>query len=168
MIVEFIDGHKEQFGVEPICTVLTDAEVQVGPSTYYAARARPPSARAVRDAATTEVIRAVHAANYGVYGVRKVHAGLSRQGQAVARCTVARLMRAAGLRGVSRAKSPLTTVPGAGPDSRPDLVARVFTATAPGQLWVADASLTAARSPGGSTPRSSPTCSPGLSDGLCT
>jgi putative transposase len=56
----------------------------------------------------------------------------------VARCTVQRLMKRAGLRGLSRAKGPRTTIPGTGPDSRPDLVERAFTATAPDQLWVAD------------------------------
>jgi putative transposase len=84
------------------------------------------------------VIEQVHAENFGVYGARKVHAELNRQGHQVARCTVQRLMRAAGLRGITRAKSPRTTVPGQGPDTRPDLVDRSFTATAPNQLWVAD------------------------------
>ena len=133
MIVEYIDAHKDQFGVEPICK-----DLQVAPSTYYAHRSRPPSARSVSDAATTRVIEEVHAANYGVYGITKVHAELRRQGHRVARCTVHRLMRAAGLRGISRAKGPRTTIPGQGPDSRPDLVDRNFTATAPDQLWVAD------------------------------
>jgi putative transposase len=85
-----------------------------------------------------QVIRRVHAENYGVYGVRKVHAELHRQGHRVARCTVHRLMRADGLQGISRAKGPRTTIPGTGADTRPDLVQRAFTATAPGQLWVAD------------------------------
>src|SRR3954451_24960051 len=71
-------------------------------------------------------------------GARKVHAELRRQGHPVARCAVQRLMRAAGLRGLNRAKGPRTTIPGAGPDLRPDLVDRAFTATAPDQLWVAD------------------------------
>ncbi|WP_240675158.1 IS3 family transposase [Cellulomonas endophytica] len=133
VIIEYIDAHKDQFGVEPICT-----DLQVAPSTYYAHRSRPPSVRSVSDAATTRVIEEVHAANYGVYGITKVHAELRRQGHRVARCTVHRLMRAAGLRGISRAKGPRTTIPGAGPDSRPDLVDRNFTATAPNQLWVAD------------------------------
>ena len=133
MIVEYIDAHKDQFGVEPICK-----DLQVAPSTYYAHRSRPPSARSVSDAATTRVIEEVHAANYGVYGITKVHAEPRRQGHRVARCTVHRLMRAAGLRGISRAKGPRTTIPGQGPDSRPDLVDRNFTATAPDQLWVAD------------------------------
>ena len=83
-------------------------------------------------------IRRVHEANYGVYGARKVHAQLRREGLQVARCTVERLMRAAGLRGISRAKGPRTTVPGRGPDERQDLVQRDFTAAAPNQLWVAD------------------------------
>lgn len=133
MIVEYIEAHKAEFGVEPICRNL-----QVAPSTYYAYRSRPPSARSVTDAATTEAIAVVHAENYGVYGARKVHAELRRLGHPVARCTVERLMRAAGLRGITRAKGPRTTIAGAGPDSRPDLVDRDFTATAPDQLWVAD------------------------------
>lgn len=133
MIVAFIDAHKDQFGVEPICT-----DLQVAPSTYYAHRARPPSARSVRDAATTRVIAQVHADNYGVYGARKVHAEMVRAGHRVARCTVERLMRAAGLRGITRAKGPRTTIPGTGPDARPDLVERDFTTSGPDQLWVAD------------------------------
>ena len=112
--------------------------MQVAPSTYYAATTRPPSARSVSDTATTAVIGQVHEENYGVYGARKVHAELNRQGHRVARCTVQRLMRAGGLRGISRAKGPRTTIPGTGPDTRPDLVERKFTATGPDQLWVAD------------------------------
>ncbi len=138
MIVDYIDGHRAKHGVEPICAVLTEAGTQIAPSTYYAAKTRPVSARAVSDADTTQVIKQVHAQNYGVYGIRKVHAELNRQGHQVARCTVARLMRRAGLHGISRAKGPRTTIPGAGPDTRPDLVQRAFTATAPDQLWVAD------------------------------
>ena len=80
----------------------------------------------------------MHADNYGVYGARKVHAEANRLGYPVARCTVERLMRILGLRGISRAKGPRTTVAGLGPDTRPDLVEREFTATAPNQLWVAD------------------------------
>ena len=72
----------------------------------------------------------------------KVWAQLGREGgvagRPVARCTVARLMKAAGLRGVSRVKAPRTTIRAAGPDPRPDLVDRAFTAPAPNRLWVAD------------------------------
>ncbi len=84
------------------------------------------------------MIERAHADNYGVYGARKVHADLRRQGHPVARCTVERLMRCRSLRGITRAKGARTTVPGTGPDTRPDLVDRAFTATGPDQLWVAD------------------------------
>ena len=79
----FIDAHRHEFGVEPICRML-----QVAPSTYYAAKTRPPSARAVADAALSEVIAVEHAANYGVYGARKMWKHLRRGGHPVARCTV--------------------------------------------------------------------------------
>lgn len=136
--MEFIDQHKQKFGVEPICRTLMSAGTQIAPSTYYAAKKRPLSARSRSDARLLVQIRRVHEANYGVYGARKIHAQLLREGIQVARCTVERLMRAAGLRGLSRAKGPRTTVPGRGPDAREDLVQRDFTAEAPNQLWVAD------------------------------
>ena len=84
MIVAYIDAHRAQHGVEPICEVLTGAGTQIAPSTYYASKTRAPSARAVSDAATSAVIERVHAQNYGVYGIRKVHAELNRQGHPVA------------------------------------------------------------------------------------
>jgi putative transposase len=122
--------------------VLTAAGTKIAPSTYYAARSRPPSARAVRDAVVTGKITEVHEKNYGVYGIRKVYAELARQGgvegRPVARCTVARLMKAVGLQGISRLKTPRTTRGGKGGDSRPDLVKREFSASAPNRLWVAD------------------------------
>ena len=122
--------------------MLKDADVLIAPATYYASKTRPVSARAIRDAAVTEAIERVHAENYGVYGIRKVWAQLDRHGGVagvpVARCTVARLMRAAGLRGISRVKVPRTTVRATAPDTRPDLVNRAFTAAAPNRLWVAD------------------------------
>ena len=131
--MDYIEANREEFGVEPICSVL-----QVAPSTYYAHRSRPPSARSVSDAVTSAKIAATHAENYGVYGARKVHAELGRQGHRVARCTVERLMRTAGLAGISRAKGPRTTIAGAGPDHRADLVERQFLAAGPNRLWVAD------------------------------
>ena len=138
VLVDYIDQHRARFGVEPICTVLRKAGMQIAPSTYYAAKSRPPSARAVADEQRLEVIRQVHTDNYGVYGVRKMHAELNRRGHRVARCTVHRLMRAEGLRGISRAKGPRTTIPGTGPDTRPDLLDRDFRAPAPNRVWVAD------------------------------
>lgn len=138
MIVAYIDEYKDTLGVEPICRVLTEAGTKIAPSTYYAAKSRPPSARAVSDVAMTALIEQVHQDNYSVYGARKVHAELRRQGHPVARCTVERLMRQAGLRGITRAKGPRTTVPGTSPETRPDLVDRTFRAAAPDRLWVAD------------------------------
>ncbi|WP_286957982.1 IS3 family transposase, partial [Brevibacterium sp. UBA7493] len=129
----FIDAHRDEHGVEPICRVL-----QIAPSSYYAHRTRKPSARQQRDVELTEAITQVHEDNYGVYGARKVHAELRRQGRDVARCTVERLMRKAGLRGVSRAKGPRTTKPAPETDRPADLVNRDFTAEAANQLWVAD------------------------------
>jgi putative transposase len=136
--VTYIDEHKQEFGVEPICTVLTEAGVKIAPSTYYAARNRPACARSIRDAELTERIRALHAANYGVYGGRKMWHALRRDGVEVARCTVERLMRAAGLAGAVRGRVKRTTVP-AELAARPgDLLQRDFTAPAPNRRWVAD------------------------------
>ena len=129
----FIEAHRERFGVEPICHALA-----VAPSSYYAARSRPPSARAVDDAELLGEVRRVHAANYGVYGVRKVWHELSREGIEVGRDRVARLMRADRLRGVTRAKGVRTTVPAGDALTPPDLVERVFAVEAPDRLWVAD------------------------------
>lgn len=134
MTVKFIEAHRDEFGVESICTTL-----QVAPSTYYAAKSRKPSKRSVTDAVMIQEIMRVHRENFGVYGIRKVYAQLRREGYQVARCTVARLMKAAGLRGVRRsAPSVRTTQPVTGPDARQDLVERSFTADAPNRLWVAD------------------------------
>ena len=137
--MRFIDEYRARFGgVEPICRVLTEHGHKIAPSTYYKAKALPPSARAVTDAQLLELIRRVHAANYGVYGARKVWAQLRREGVAVARCTVERLMRQAGLRGVVRGRRIRTTI--ANPDHQRagDLVRRRFTAAAPNRCWVAD------------------------------
>lgn len=131
--MEYIDLNREEFGVEPICR-----ELQVAPSTYYAAKTRPPSARGVADAKLSEVIATEHAANYGVYGARKMWKHLNRLGHPVARCTVERLMRAGGLRGVVRGGIKRTTIPAKDGVRAGDLVNRAFTATAPNQLWVAD------------------------------
>ena len=78
MIIDYIERYKAGFGVEPICTTLTSADVPIAPSTFYAARTRPPSARAVRDEELRPVIARVHKENYGVYGIRKMHAQLNR------------------------------------------------------------------------------------------
>jgi putative transposase len=136
--VEFIDAHREEHGVEPIVKALAGSGAAIAPSTYYAAKNDPPCAREVSDAATLATIRAIHKDNYGVYGVRKVWHELHRKGHDTARCTVERLMRADGLRGVPRATGPRTTVPGPVADRPADLVDRQFHPDAPNTLWVAD------------------------------
>ncbi len=145
MVVDYIDTHRDRIvedralGVEPICRVLRDAGVQIAPSTYYAAKQHTPSTRALRDHELTKEIRTVHTKNLGVYGARKVHAELARTGHQVARCTMERLMRAEGLRGIPQAKSTFTTGSDGAETPRPeDLVDRQFVADAPNQLWVAD------------------------------
>ena len=134
----FIDAHRAAYGVEPICRVL-----QIAPSGYYEHRARAADAtrrpaRTQRDATLREAVRRVWEAHRRVYGVRKVWRQLRREGHAVARCTVARLMRAEGLRGIVRGRRVRTTVPEAAAERPLDLVQRQFSATAPNQLWVAD------------------------------
>ncbi|WP_262269091.1 IS3 family transposase [Microvirga yunnanensis] len=134
----FIDEHREVYGVEPICRVLP-----IAPSTYYehAARKADPErrpARERRDADLSREIRRVFAANFGVYGVRKVWRQMQREGIAVARCTVARLMRQMGLKGVVRGKSIRTTVSDAAAPCPRDRVNRQFKAPRPNALWVSD------------------------------
>jgi putative transposase len=132
-VTAYIDQHRGRFGVEPICRLL-----QFAPRTYDAAKARPPSARALRDAELKPPIARVHRDNFGVYDVDKVWAQLNREGVRVARCTVARLMRELGLRGVMRGKPKSTTIHGDAADRPRDLVDRSFVAGAPNRLWVAD------------------------------
>lgn len=113
--------------------------MQIAPSTYYEVKKRRPSARARRDEELIPLITTIYNENYQVYGARKVWEELHRQGHQVARCTVERLMRRLGLRGVSRGRvKRVTTVADPAAARRPDLVRRDFTAAAPNQRWVAD------------------------------
>ncbi|SNR98424.1 putative transposase [Haloechinothrix alba] len=143
MVIDYIDGHRERIvegrklGVEPICAILEQAGVEIAPRTYWAAKTRAPSKRALRDAELCKEIERVFRENYGVYGARKVHAQLNRERIRVARCTVERLMRQLGLQGLRRGRRPKTTIAAASP-SPADLVDRSFTADNPNQLWVAD------------------------------
>jgi putative transposase len=132
-MIAYIDDHKDRYGVEPICQLLP-----IAPSTYYQRTKRPPSARAVRDTELKVEIARVHAEHFGVYGARKVWRQLHREGIAVARCTVERLMRGLGLEGVRRGKPRRTTTPDATAARPTDLVDRDFAAQRPNQLWVAD------------------------------
>ena len=142
--MRFIDEHKDVFGVEPICRVLTGHGAPIAPSTYYAAKSRPPSARAVRDAQLKTEITRVWKENREVYGADKVWLELNRQGIRAARCTTERLMRELGLQGVRRGKKIRTTVPGRDGHRAGDLLNRDFTAPAPNRRWVADFTYVAA------------------------
>ncbi|MFE2095324.1 IS3 family transposase, partial [Streptomyces sp. NPDC059460] len=140
-LVAFIDEHRDRFGgVEPICRTLTEYDCKIAPSTYYAHRKRlaAPSARTVRDTELKKLIRQVHTDNYRVYGARKIWRELNRQGHAVARCTVERLMRELGIAGAVRGKKVITTIPDQQAERAPDRVDRDFVATAPNRCWVAD------------------------------
>ena len=110
----------------------------MAPSTYYAAKTRPPSARACRDAVIGPALRQLWEDNYRVYGARKLWKAARRAGHDVGRDQVARLMRAAGIAGARRGKRVRTTKPDPAAARHPDLVGRDFTATAPNQLWVTD------------------------------
>ena len=131
--MSFIDQHRDRFGVEPICETL-----QVAPSTYYAAVARPPSVRRLRDEELKVEIARVHKENFDVYGTEKAWKQLRREGIEVGRDRVGRLMAELELKGAVRGKTWRTTIRSQ-VDSRPaDLVDRDFSATAPNRLWVAD------------------------------
>ena len=137
-MIAFIDDHREAHGVEPICKLLP-----IAPSTYHghAARRSDParqSSRARRDATLMPEISRVFEENFRVYGVRKVWRQLRREGVTVARCTVERLMRRQGLRGVRRGKTVRTTIPAPQAACPQDRVQRQFKADRPNQLWVSD------------------------------
>lgn len=132
-MTRYIDAHKERYGVEPICRTL-----QVAPSTYYAARSRPPSARQQRDEELKPEVERVHAGNYGVYGAEKVWRQLKRESVEVGRDRTARLMSELGLAGITRCARKRTTVPATTASRPDDLVGRNFSAPAPNRLWVAD------------------------------
>jgi putative transposase len=122
-----------RWGVEPICETL-----QVAPSTYYSAKSRPLSARAVSDAILIPLLMALFVRNYSVYGRRKLTKAARKAGLDVGRDQVARLMRRMGIRGASRAKKRFTTRPDPTHVRAPDLVERHFAADRPDRLWVAD------------------------------
>jgi putative transposase len=138
-MIRYIDQHRDRFGVEPICRTL-----QVAPSSYYAARRRPPSARERSDAELGPKVLKVFNDNYRVYGARKIWRQLHREGVRVGRDRVARLMRELGLAGVVRGKPRRTTIADPAATRAPDLVQRRFVATRPNQLWVSDFTYVAA------------------------
>jgi putative transposase len=144
LIVDYIDGHRDEFGVEPICTVL-----QMAPSTYYAAKARQvaPSARALRDAVLMQALMVLWVANRKVYGAQKLWKAARRAGHDIGRDQVSRLMRELGIEGISRRRKKVFTTL-ADPDAwrAPDLVNRNFTADRPDALWVTDLTYVPTRS----------------------
>jgi putative transposase len=147
IVVAFIDSVKERFGVEPVCRVLSQLVCKIAPSTYYAAKSRPPSARDLRDEKIKEVLLGIwHDPERGreLLGARKMwklmhHMHIRVDGRAVARCTIERLMRDLGLIGARRGDCFYKTTR-ADPDAEraPDRVHRNFTAPAPNRLWVVD------------------------------
>jgi len=137
-MVAFIDEHRDEYGVEPICETLP-----IAPSTYrrhkdLERRPEKRSSRAKRDDELVVEIRDFWARNHGVYGARKVWHGMRREMPNLARCTVERLMRREGLQGVVRGRKPRTTIPAPAAERPLDLVRRTFKASRPNQLWVAD------------------------------
>ncbi len=137
-MVAFIDAHRGAYGVEPICAV-----VPIAPSSYYEHKARQADptrvpARTQRDAVLKGEIRRVWEENFAVYGAKKLWKQLNREGTAVARCTVARLMRELGLRGVVRGRRIKTTIGSEALPRPADLVNRDFEVTRPNALWVSD------------------------------
>jgi putative transposase len=142
--VAFIDANKDdivdarRLGVEPICEVL-----QVASSTYYAARDRAPSRRAVRDAEHGPRLVELWKANYEVYGSRKLWKAARRAGIDIGRDQTARLMGQAGIQGALRSKRVRTTHRDGRAGRHPDLVKRQFTATEPNRLWVTDLTFVA-------------------------
>ncbi len=121
------------FGVEPICKAL-----QIAPSTYYAAKDRPLSARALRDLVMTQILLVLWVENRKVYGAHKLWKSALRAGHVIGRDQVARLMREANLRGTTRSRRVFTTIADRGGLRAPDLVKRKFVADRPDVLWVTD------------------------------
>ena len=139
-MIAFIDEYRDRFSVEFMCATL-NKEREGGFLTsrgYRDAKRRLPSKRAIRDSELVEIVREIHAENYGVYGVRKMWHALRRQRMTIGREQTRRIMKLAGVVGKRKGKSPVTTRKGKDVDTRPDLVQRDFTAKGPNRLWVAD------------------------------
>jgi putative transposase len=130
------DGRR--LGVEPICEVL-----QVAPSSYYAARSRPPSRRAQRDAELVPRLVKLWKDNYEVYGSRKLWKAARRAGIDIGRDQTRRLMAKAGIQGARRTKRVRTTRRDQSASRHPDLVQRQFSASEPNRLWVTDLTFVA-------------------------
>jgi putative transposase len=139
VIVAFINDHKDRFGVEPICRVLTEHGCKIAPSTFYDNLNRQPSKQKLRDTDLIAVIEQAREKRFvELFGARKMWLHLRGLGHDVARCTVERLMAQLGITGVVRGTTPRTTIADEKAARPADLVDRNFTASAPNRLWVAD------------------------------
>jgi putative transposase len=131
--VEFVEANRDEFGVEPICRTL-----QVAPSTYYAARSRPPSIRELRDRLLMPILLTLWMANRKLYGAHKLWKAARRAGHDIGRDQTARLMKRLDISGVTRGRRVRTTRPDDQAERPADLVDRDFTAEEPNRLWVVD------------------------------
>jgi len=132
-MVDYIDQHRQEFGVESICN-----ELPIAPSTYHDFKQRQPSARAQRDALMLPIVMALFVANYRVYGARKLWIAARRAGHDIGRDQIARLMTILDIHGVTRRRKRVWTTRSDDSPRSPDLVERNFTAAAPNELWVTD------------------------------
>lgn len=138
-MIRYVDQYRDQFGVEAICRTLRATECGfITARGYRAAKSRPRSNRAISDELLTAELVKLHGENFSVYGVRKMHALMTRKGWMVGRDQVARLMRAAGLQGVRRGRKVFTTRPDPAAQRPTDLLKRHFKADRPNRVWVAD------------------------------
>ena len=138
-MISYVQAYRDRFGVEAICRVLgATAGGFMTARGFRAAISRPRSDRAISDELIGDEIVRVHAANYSVYGVRKMHAVMRRTGWNVGRDQVGRIMKARSLQGARRGRRVFTTVTDESARRPSDLVERDFTATAPNRLWVSD------------------------------
>jgi putative transposase len=140
VIVDYIESHRDRFGVEPICTVLSEHGLKIAPSTYYERRRQPVTDAELEDAYLANALVTLHREEWGVYGARKLYKAARYAGLDVGRDQVARLMRIAGIRGVIRGRHGTTTTRrDASAPRHPDLVQRGWDApTDVDELWVAD------------------------------
>ncbi len=138
--MDYVREHADEFGVEPICRVLTEHGMKIAPSTYYDNLTRAPSKRALRDGQIVELIVAERARQklFRRFGARKMWLHLRSQGHDVARCTIERIYGEQGWVGALRAKKIRTTIADESAQRPTDVVGRQFFATRPNQLWVAD------------------------------
>jgi len=137
-LIEFIDREKQRFGIEPICRVLTAHDCKIAPSTCYARKTGPLSARAVQDALWKPILLALWTVNRRVYGVHKLWMAALRDGHVIGRDHIARLMRTIQIKGATGMRRVRTTIRDDSAARSPDLVKRDSTVKRPNRLWLTD------------------------------